>query len=262
MSRAAPRIRIVVNLLGTVAIIGLLVAERHRPLRRQRYAVLPRTIRNVTMGTMCAAVVSTIEVPLTQAVARSNESGCRGIAHVVPARARCLVAFLAMDYGFYLWHVVTHRVPQLWRLHRIHHVDPDMDASTAIRFHMLDMLVSLPWRLIQVRVSGITPGALDAWQRFFQLSILFHHANLALPGEWDRWLSLIFTTPRMHGIHHSAVPAERDSNWSSGISLWDHLHGSFRALPPPREIVIGVDDPCMMADVPIEAALRAPFVRG
>ena len=258
---SSSRTRTALGLLGAAAIVGLLVAERRRPLRRQRYPALPRDLRNLAMGAMCASVVATIETPLAQAVARNNVRRRRGLAQHFPGPLRGVVAFLAMDYGFYLWHIATHRVPLLWRLHRVHHVDPDMDASTAIRFHMLDMLVSLPWRLVQVRASGIAPGALDAWQRFFTASILFHHSNLALPGEWDRRLSLVLTTPRMHGIHHSVVPAERHSNWSSGISLWDHLHGTYRALPPPRAITIGVDDPCMMADVPLEAAMRAPFRR-
>ena len=254
-----PPNRTTLGLLGAAAIVGLLVAERRRPLRRQRYPALPREIRNLATGAMCASVVATIETPLAQAVARGNVDHQRGLAQFFPRPLRGAVAFLAMDYGFYLWHIATHRVPLLWRLHRVHHVDPDMDTSTAVRFHMIDMLVSLPWRLVQVRASGIAPGALKAWQRFFTASILFHHSNLALPGEWDRQLSRVLTTPRMHGIHHSVVKAERDSNWSSGISLWDHLHGTCRALPPPRAITIGVDDLCMMADVPLEAALRAPF---
>ena len=134
-----------------------------------------------------------------------------------------------------------------------------MDMSTAIRFHMVDMLISLPWRLMQVRVSGIGPRALDAWQQFFTASILFHHSNLALPGRWDERLSCLLTTPQMHGIHHSVVTAERNSNWSSGISLWDHLHRTYRRQPPPRAIRIGVDDPLALTDVGIEAAMRAPF---
>ena len=254
-----PRARTAWGVIGAAALVTLLVAERRRPLRRQKYPVLPRDARNLAMGAMCAAVVGLVETPLTQAVARTNRRDGRGLAHLFPKPLRGVVAFMAMDYGFYLWHIATHHVPLLWRLHRVHHVDPDMDASTAIRFHMLDMLVSLPWRLVQVRVSGIAPGALEAWQRFFTASILFHHANLALPHDWDRRLSLVLTTPRMHGIHHSVVKAERDSNWSSGISLWDHLHGTYRALPPPRAITIGVDDHCMMADVPLEAAMHAPF---
>lgn len=253
--------RHVTAMAAAAAIIGIFVAERRFPLRRQSSDGLVRNARNVAMGAMCAAVIAVAETPLTQAVARANASGGRGIAGRLPDPLRQAAAFLVMDYGFYLWHVATHRVPLLWRLHRVHHVDPDMDMSTAIRFHFVDMLVSLPWRLIQVRVSGITPGALTVWQRFFTASILFHHSNLALPDGWDARLSWVLTTPRMHGIHHSVVKAERESNWSSGISIWDRLHRTFRASPAPRAIRIGVDDRFMLADVPIIPALRAPFRR-
>lgn len=249
------------GLLGAAGIVALLVAERRRPLRRQTVPALRRNLRNATMGAMCAAVVGAVETPLTRAVARANQRDRRGLAARLPPPLSAAVAFLAMDYGFYLWHVATHRVPFLWRFHRVHHVDPDMDVSTAVRFHLVDMLVSIPWRLVQVRVSGITPRALAAWRGFFTLSIMFHHSNLALPGRWDERLSLLLTTPRMHGIHHSVVPAEQDSNWSSGISWWDRLHGTFRATRPPRAITVGVEDAHAAADVAIAAALRAPFVR-
>ena len=211
------------------------------------------------MGAMCAAVVATVETPAVQAVARANASGRRGLAGLTPRPLAALVAFAAMDYGFYLWHVATHRVPFLWRFHRVHHVDPAMSMSTAIRFHFVDMAVSLPWRLVQVRVSGITPPTLRAWQRFFTLSILFHHSNWALPEGWDERLSWLITTPRMHGIHHSVVQAERDSNWSSGISLWDRLHGTFRHWPALRDITTGVDDRRAAGDVAVGRALLAPF---
>lgn len=256
---AAPRLRGALGLILGAAIVGIIVAERRRPLRRQTRPALPRNARNLAMGAMCAAVISAVEAPATQAVSRANAIGARGIGGILPRPLGAIAAFAAMDYGFYLWHVATHRVPFLWRFHRVHHVDPDMDISTALRFHMIDMLVSLPWRLVQVRVSGITPAALEAWQRFFTLSILFHHSNWALPPAWDERLALLFTTPRMHGIHHSAVQAERDSNWSSGLSVWDRLHGTFRHLPPARAITVGIDDADARADVPIEAALRAPF---
>ena len=261
LPRGAPRLRIAAGFLGAAAIGGIWLGETRRPLRRQTRPTLPRNLRNLAMGAMCAAVIATVETPAAQAVARGNAQQRRGLAHRVPSPLRGIAAFLAMDYGFYLWHIATHRVPLLWRLHRVHHVDPDMDMSTAIRFHLMDMLVSLPWRLIQVRVSGISPAGLDAWQRFFTISVLFHHSNWSLPAGWDERLSWLLTTPRMHGIHHSVVPAERDSNWSSGISLWDRLHGSFRATPPPRAVVIGVEDDFAAADIPISGALSAPFRR-
>ena len=257
----APGLRRVAGLLGAVAVAAIRFGEVRHPLRRQTAPALPRIARNLAMGALCAAVVAAVETPAARVVARGNVRHRRGLAHRVPVPLRGVAAFLAMDYGFYLWHVATHRVPLLWRLHRVHHVDPDMDMSTAIRFHLVDMLVSLPWRLVQVRASGISPGTLDAWQRFFTLSILFHHSNWALPPGWDRRLSWLLTTPRMHGIHHSVLPAERHSNWSSGISLWDRLHGSFRATPPPRAVRIGVDDPRARADVALPAALLAPFRR-
>ena len=253
-------VRGALGLLAGVAIVGILLAERRRPLRRQTMPAPRRNLHNLAMGAMCAAVIATAETPLTQAVARRNAEGKRGLAGLLASPLNALAAFAAMDYGFYLWHVATHRVPFLWRFHRVHHVDPDMDASTAIRFHFVDMIVSLPWRLAQVRASGITPGALDAWQRFFTLSILFHHSNWSLPRGWDERLSWLFTTPQMHGIHHSIVRAQRDSNWSSGISLWDRMHGTLRHSPPPHAITIGVDDAYASIDVPIQRALLAPFL--
>ncbi len=246
--------------VGVAAVGVILVSERAKPLRKQTREAAPRIARNLAMGASCQAVIMASEAPLTQAVARRNVARGRGLRGTLGGGILGRVAaFLAMDYGFYLWHVATHKVPLLWRFHRVHHIDPDMDSSTALRFHFLDMLVSLPWRLVQVRVSGIGPDALKAWQGFFTLSVLFHHANWRLPGNWDERLSLLITTPKMHGIHHSQDLSEMDSNWSSGISLWDHVHGTFRDDVVQEDITIGVDDPLAERDVELAPALAAPF---
>jgi sterol desaturase/sphingolipid hydroxylase (fatty acid hydroxylase superfamily) len=246
----------------TVAIGGLLLAERAAPLRRRTQAPWPRLARNAAMGAACQAVVMAVEVPLTQRVARANAAQRRGSQHAIGGgwigRA---AGFLAMDYGIYLWHVATHKLPVLWRFHRVHHVDRDCDTSTALRFHFLDMLVSLPWRLVQVRLAGVDPATLQAWRGFFFLSVLFHHANWRLPRGVDRMLGRVLTTPAMHGIHHSDVPCEMDSNWSSGLSIWDRLHGTFRDDVAQQAIVIGVDDPAAIRDISLVAALAAPFRR-
>ena len=243
--------------LGAVGAIAL--AERRRPLRRQTQPMVPRVARNLAMGAMCLAVIAAVENPATRAVATRNARRKRGLQHRLGnglvGRA---AAFLAMDYGFYLWHVATHKVPFLWRWHRVHHLDPDMDASTALRFHFADMAVSLPWRLVQVRLSGVDEATLHHWQRFFVLSVLFHHANIRLPARWERRLARIITTPAMHGLHHDRRLQWMDSNWSSGIALWDHLHGTYRADLPAHESQIGVDDPHAAADLAILPALAAP----
>lgn len=252
---------IVGTIIAGAVIGGILLAERRRPLRRPTRPALPRNLRNAVLGAGCAAVIAAIEQPLAQAVAGKNARQRRGFAQRLPRPLQVLGAVAAMDYGFYWWHVATHKLPCLWRFHRVHHVDPDMDASTAIRFHPADMLVSLPWRLVQVRLSGASPQSLAIWRQFFNLSILFHHSNLRLPGRWDARLARVLTTPKMHGIHHSAQAEQRDSNWTSGLSFWDRLHGTYRDDIAQGDLVIGVDDPAAAADVPLESSLRAPFRR-
>ncbi len=252
MSRAA-----LFTFAAGTALVALLVAERKRPLRYANRPALRRNLRNAALGASCAAVVAAVEEPLAQRVARRNLARGSGIAQHLPPSLRLLGGIIAMDYGFYWWHVATHRVPLLWRFHRVHHVDPDMDVSTAVRFHAADMLVSLPWRLVQVRLAGVSPKALRWWRRFFNASIAFHHSNLRLPGNTDALLARVLTTPGMHGIHHSRIEAEQDSNYTSGLAFWDRLHGTFIAGPGTN--AVGVDDANAEQDTKLPAALIAPF---
>jgi len=241
-----------------VAVVGAIaLGERKRPLRRQDEPAIPRNVRNAALGAGCAVIVTAIEEPLTEAIAAKNLSQRRGFAQRLPRPLRFLGGIAAMDYGFYWWHVATHKVPFLWRFHRVHHIDPDMDMSTAVRFHPLDMLVSLPWRLVQVRLSGVSPRSLRWWRRMFNASILFHHSNLRLAD--DAKLARVFTTPKMHGIHHSTVKSECDSNFTSGLSFWDRLHGTFRDDVAQDAIDIGVHDQAAVEDVALDRSLIAPF---
>lgn len=247
-------------LAGIAVIGGLWLAERARPLRRQTHDTATRQVRNLAMGLGVIAVVTAIEMPLLTGLAKGNVRARRGLVQLLPLpRAlQILLGIAAMDYAYYWWHVATHRVPFLWRLHRVHHIDPDMDMTTALRFHAADMVVSLPFRVAQVVLAGADPRILMVHRRFFDASVLFHHSNLRLPGRWDDRLSLVFTTPKMHGVHHSKVPEEMDSNWSSGLSLWDRLHGTLRRKPQDA-IDIGVADRASLADLSLANSLTAPF---
>jgi sterol desaturase/sphingolipid hydroxylase (fatty acid hydroxylase superfamily) len=166
-----------------------------------------------------------------------------------------------MDYTMYLWHVGTHRSPFLWRFHLVHHIDHDLDSSTALRFHAADMALSVPYRLLQVAAIGASPRALRLWQGWFFLSVLFHHSNVRLPMTLERAAARLLTTPRMHFIHHKAARAETDSNWSSGLSLWDHLHGTFRFGDPQPGSSIGVPAYRSPDEVRLIASLALPFSR-
>lgn len=245
--------------MAGIAVGALLVAERARPLRRQRRKQLPRLVRNAAMGAACQAVIMVSEAPITQAIAQENQRRKRGLQHAIGGLPGRIAAILLMDYTYYLWHVATHKVPFLWRFHRVHHVDPDMDMSTALRFHAADMLISTPMRMLQVRISGADPQTHNLWRGFFLGSVLFHHANLRLPKGVDEALSHIVTTPRLHGIHHSRRQHEMDSNWSAGFIWWDRLHGTLRNNVPQDAITIGVDDPLAERDIALVPALAAPF---
>lgn len=234
------------------AVVAILVAERAFPRRRKNgFATSSsnrRLTRNAALGIMAIAVIEAIERPLVERL--TARFGRPGLAHQI-------VAFLALDYSMHLWHVATHRLPMLWRLHRVHHIDSTLDASTALRFHMLDMGVSLPLRAAQATLSGATPQTFALWQRFFFLSVLFHHSNIRTVPALEHRLALLLTTPGMHDIHHSATQDRTDSNWSSGLSIWDRLHGSFR-LDLDAAIPIGVPA-YAPGEAAIEPSLRLPF---
>jgi sterol desaturase/sphingolipid hydroxylase (fatty acid hydroxylase superfamily) len=164
-----------------------------------------------------------------------------------------------MDYGLYGWHILLHRVPLLWRAHAVHHADLELDASTALRFHFTELLASVPYRVAQVLVLGVRPRAYRIWSSATILSVLFHHSNVRLPLRLERVLCRLVMTPRLHGIHHSIVPEEMDSNFSSGLALWDILHRTALRNVHQDEIDIGVAalrEPCQ---VTLPKIMEMPF---
>jgi sterol desaturase/sphingolipid hydroxylase (fatty acid hydroxylase superfamily) len=170
-----------------------------------------------------------------------------------------ILAIVLLDYTLYVWHVLTHRVSWLWRFHLVHHVDRDLDASTALRFHAGELALSIPWRALQVAAIGVPPDALLLWQNIVLLSILFHHSNVELPIDVERLVARVVVTPRIHGIHHSIVPDETGSNWSSGLTVWDYLHGTLRLDVPQQVITIGVPAYPAPADVTLANSFALPF---
>ncbi|KLE31096.1 sterol desaturase family protein [Aurantiacibacter gangjinensis] len=258
----AKRLAKIVGFAVAGAAVGaLLLAERARPLRQRTRQQLPRLARNGAMGLACQAVIMASEAPLTESIAQENARAKRGIQHRIRGWPGRIAAFLLMDYTYYLWHVATHKLPFLWRFHRVHHLDPDLDASTAIRFHAADMLISTPMRMAQVRLSGADPQTHDLWRGFFIASVLFHHSNLRLPKQVDRALRTVIATPRLHGIHHSQKLDEMDANWTAGLTVWDRLHGTYRDDVLQHRITIGVNDALAERDIALLPALASPFAQ-
>jgi len=247
--------------LSLGALAGLILLERKRPLRHERESKLRRNGRNLVVASLGALTAQLVETPVVRPLARFVERRRFGLLKQLnlPRPLEIIAAVLLMDYTLYLWHVLTHRVPLLWRFHAVHHVDLDLDASTALRFHFGELAVSVPYRAAQIALLGVDAEALSCWQMFLSLSILFHHSNLRLPRDFESKLSWFLVTPRMHGIHHSNEPEEANANWSSGLALWDHIHRTFRLDKPQEEIYIGVKGIDAEERVRLPEILAQPF---
>lgn len=245
--------------LGTFA--ALVWLERRRPLRRKVESKLVRDARNLAVAAAGGATLRLLEAPVADRLTRLVERRRWGLLKLAPLPRWLEVplAVVLLDYTLYLWHVLTHRSPFLWRFHVVHHADLDLDTTTAIRFHFGELAISVAWRAAQIALLGVGPTSLAAWQTALFVSVLFHHSNVRLPAAAERRLVRFVVTPRMHGIHHSIVREETDSNWSSGLTVWDRLHGTLKLDVPQEEITIGVPAFREPEQVTIGRSLALPF---
>lgn len=156
-----------------------------------------------------------------------------GLFHLVdwPFALEAMIALLVLDAAIYLQHVAMHKVPWLWRLHRVHHADLDVDLTTGLRFHPVEILLSALYKAGIVLLLGADPLIVLIYEALLSGFALFTHANVAMPATWDRQLRRIFCTPDMHRRHHSIDRPETDSNYGNILSLWDRLGRSYFEAP-------------------------------
>ena len=141
------------------------------------------------------------------------------------------LAFLAFDLIIYLQHRAFHRIPLLWRLHRVHHTDLDLDVSSGTRFHPIEIIISIFIKLAAVVLIGAPALTVVLFEIVLNATSLFNHGNIFIPVSIDRWLRLFLVTPDMHRVHHSVNPRETDSNFCFNFPWWDKLLGTYRAQP-------------------------------
>jgi len=169
-----------------------------------------------------------------------------GLLHwiALPPWAAVVVTLLGLDFAIYLQHVLFHAVPVLWRLHQVHHADLDVDATTGLRFHPLEIFLSLVLKMTVVLLLGATPWVVVAFEILLNASSVFNHSNVAIPQRVDVWLRWFAVTPNMHRIHHSTREVETNSNFGFSFSWWDRLCGTYRAQPSlgHLQMEIGLSD--------------------
>lgn len=219
-------------------------------------------MRNLAIASAAGLVVNFLEKPVAHKLTNFVEKNEVGMVKIVrlPKLLETILGVVLLDYTLYLWHVLTHKIPFLWNFHRVHHADRDLTSSTAIRFHFGEIAISVIFRAGQILLIGVSPRALEIWQTMLLVSIFFHHSNLKLPKNLEERIEKFIMTPRLHGIHHSAEEDEMNSNWSSGLTVWDYIHGTFRQDIEQTEIEIGVKELADEKDVTLGKMLVAPFV--
>jgi sterol desaturase/sphingolipid hydroxylase (fatty acid hydroxylase superfamily) len=180
----------------------------------------------------------------------------------LPAWAALILAFLALDLAIYLQHVIFHAVPILWRLHMVHHADLDFDVSTGLRFHTIEILLSMGIKFAVVLFIGAPALAVLIFEVALNATSMFNHANVRLPWWLDRVVRLFVVTPDMHRVHHSVLPDETNSNFGFNLPWWDFLFGTYQAQPMAghEEMPIGL---AQFRDVWVERLhwmLALPFI--
>lgn len=175
-----------------------------------------------------------------------------------------ILAVALLDLVIYLQHVMVHAVPVLWRLHRVHHADPEYDLTTGARFHPIEIILSMLIKIATIAALGPPVVAVVLFEVILSGMAMFNHANIELPATLDRWLRRIVVTPDMHRVHHSVEPDETNSNFGFNLSLWDRLMGTYREQPRLGQLgmrigIASLDDPEITTR--LGGMLRIPFIR-
>jgi sterol desaturase/sphingolipid hydroxylase (fatty acid hydroxylase superfamily) len=150
-----------------------------------------------------------------------------------PVWLEVILAIIILDFAIWFQHVITHKIPILWRLHQVHHADRDMDVTTAIRFHPIEIALSMIFKIGLVYALGAPAIAVIIFEILLNGCAMFNHANIKLPLNVDRWVRLVLVTPDMHRVHHSIERAQHDSNYGFSLSIWDRMFGTY--IPQPKE---------------------------
>ncbi len=179
----------------------------------------------------------------------------------LPAPAAIIISVIVLDCAIWFQHRIFHQIPLLWRLHRVHHADRDFDFTTGLRFHPLEILLSILIKGVVICILGAPASAVLIFEALLNASSIFNHGNIKIPLNIDRVLRRFIVTPDMHRVHHSSLPAETNSNFGFNLSLWDHLFGSYRAQPASghADMDIGLEVFREAGDQRITQLLGQPF---
>lgn len=201
-----------------------------------------RWLVNLSLVVIDTAVVRFILPVLPVGLALIAQERGWGILNnvILPSWSKIALAVVALDLIIYLQHVLFHFLPILWRLHRVHHTDLDIDVTTGNRFHPIEIVISIGIKLAAVLLIGPPAFAVIIFEVALNATFLFNHGNIRFPEIVDRWLRLVVVTPDMHRVHHSIIPRETNSNFGFSLPWWDRLCGTYRPQPEQGHIAMSI----------------------
>ena len=254
----------IIRLSGFIGVLlCMLLCERFWPRRTWRQGRLQRFAINFSLIALSGVLQRLTLGAAAVAMAIYAQAHGWGLLNQIelPFWLMLLVGILLLDLAIYLQHVVFHKVPWLWRLHQVHHADLDLDATTGLRFHPIEILLSLMIKVVVVAALGISPWVVIIFEVLLNASSMFNHSNLRLPEAVDRRLRWLIVTPDMHRIHHSVHQVETDSNYGFFLSIWDRMFNSYTQAPRDGHttMVLGLDYAQQPEKLKLQHLLIMPF---
>lgn len=248
-----------------VVFLAMALAEMAAPRRALGHGRRRRWFTNLGIVAIDAVAVRLIFPLAAVGIALWAQVQGYGLFHWIEAPLWLAgpVAFVALDFAVWAQHWVTHKVPVLWRIHRVHHSDVDFDFTTGIRFHPIEIALSMLWKMAVILALGAPAVAVFAFEVVLNGMAMFNHANLRLPPGLDRALRLVIVTPDMHRVHHSAIRRETDANYGFNLSWWDRLFATYVPQPEAGHDGMTIGLKSYQSDAPTRLgwALILPFRR-
>jgi sterol desaturase/sphingolipid hydroxylase (fatty acid hydroxylase superfamily) len=238
------------SLLRLVSYVGVLLvmtgAEILAPRRPLSVSKAKRWINNLGLGVLNTVLLRLLFPLAAVGVADIAQTHGWGLLNLwtLPSWLTIAGSVVALDLVIYLQHRAFHAIPVCWRFHRVHHADLDLDVSSGVRFHPVEMIASMGIKMLAVLGLGAPPVAVVTFEILLNATSLFNHSNLNLPLGLDRVLRFLIVTPDMHRVHHSAIAAETNQNFSFNLSAWDRLLGTYCPQPAAghEAMTIGLTD--------------------
>jgi sterol desaturase/sphingolipid hydroxylase (fatty acid hydroxylase superfamily) len=228
--------------LGTLILMSLWeMVTPHRQLLISKRLRWFSNLSLVVLNTLILRAIFPLAAVGASAIASSKGWGLFNVI-AIPQWQSVLLSVIALDLIIYFQHVIFHTLPMLWQLHKVHHCDRDFDVTTGLRFHPIEILLSMGFKIITITLLGAPPTAVIIFEILLNSTSLFNHGNVGLPPRLDRLLRLFIVTPDMHRIHHSIITKETNSNFGLNLPWWDYLFGTYRAYPEQgqQEMTIGL----------------------